>query len=315
MEPYNEEANELLRRIDPAKERKKLAEYYYANDDFLNAVATLNDLIETSPWSSELYEFRAELHLAMSDQLSAIADIKTSTKLQNDNTGGYFKLANLLYELGYASDALKSIRECLKLDPEHKDCFPLYKKIKKVEKLLTDAQNYLEAKSYEECVEAARKVTSVEKDVPMIIYEAKSLLCSCHSKSEDTTEAIRLCSDALTMQQRPNNYCDRAESYLQSEMYDDAIRDYKSALEIDDSFERAKEGLDRAQKLQKQSERRDYYKILDVKRTASKREIVKAYRKMAQKWHPDNYQTDEKMKKIAEKKFIDIAAAKEVNAS
>lgn len=31
---------------------------------------------------------------------------------------------------------------------------------------------------------------------------------------------------------------------------------------------------------------------------------------MAQKWHPDNYQGDEK--KIAEKKFIDIAAAKEV---
>lgn len=33
-------------------------------------------------------------------------------------------------------------------------------------------------------------------------------------------------------------------------------------------------------------------------------------RKMAQKWHPDNFQGDEK--KIAEKKFIDIAAAKEV---
>lgn len=32
---------------------------------------------------------------------------------------------------------------------------------------------------------------------------------------------------------------------------------------------------------------------------------------MAQKWHPDNFQ-DEKEKKKAEKKFIDIAAAKEV---
>lgn len=34
------------------------------------------------------------------------------------------------------------------------------------------------------------------------------------------------------------------------------------------------------------------------------------YRKAAQKWHPDNFQGDEK--KIAEKRFIDIAAAKEV---
>lgn len=34
------------------------------------------------------------------------------------------------------------------------------------------------------------------------------------------------------------------------------------------------------------------------------------FRKAAQKWHPDNFQGDEK--KMAEKKFIDIAAAKEV---
>lgn len=34
------------------------------------------------------------------------------------------------------------------------------------------------------------------------------------------------------------------------------------------------------------------------------------YRKAAQQWHPDNFRGDEK--KLAEKKFIDIAAAKEV---
>lgn len=112
----------------------------------------------------------------------------------------------------------------------------------------------------------------------------------------------------------PNVFCDRAEAYLSAELYDDAIRDYKSALEIDSHFERAKEGLGKAENRQKQAEKRDYYKILEVKRSATKKEIVKAYRKMAQKWHPDNYQLDEKMKKIAEKRFIDIAAAKEVSA-
>lgn len=90
-----------------------------------------------------------------------------------------------------------------------------------------------------------------------------------------------------------------------------AIADYKAALNIDEDNQRAKQGLQRAQKLQKQSETRDYYKILDVPRTASKRDIIKAYRKAAQKWHPDNFPDTEEKKK-AEKKFIDIAAAKEV---
>lgn len=79
---------------------------------------------------------------------------------------------------------------------------------------------------------------------------------------------------------------------------------------MDENFQRAKEGIERARKLQKQSERRDYYKILNVKKTATKQEIVKAYRKAAQKWHPDAYHGDQK--KMAEKKFIDVAAAKEV---
>lgn len=34
------------------------------------------------------------------------------------------------------------------------------------------------------------------------------------------------------------------------------------------------------------------------------------FRKAAQKWHPDNFKGEEK--KMAEKKFIDVAAAKEV---
>lgn len=55
----------------------------------------------------------------------------------------------------------REVRECLKLDPEHKDCFPHYKKVKKVDKFLTDCQNAVEEKLYDQCIEAALKVTSM----------------------------------------------------------------------------------------------------------------------------------------------------------
>lgn len=53
---------------------------------------------------------------------------------------------------------------------------------------------------------------------------------------------------------------------------------FQKALDIDENLQRAKEGLERAQKLKKQASKRDYYKILGVRRTANKREISKAYR-------------------------------------
>merc|ERR1712212_1297279 len=81
--------------------------------------------------------------------------------------------------------------------------------------------------------------------------------------------------------------------------------------ELDENYGPAKDGLGTAQKRQKQASKRDYYKILGVRRNAGKKEINKSYRKLAQKWHPDNFQ-DEEEKKKAEKKFMDIAAAKEV---
>ena len=45
-----------------------------------------------------------------------------------------------------------------------------------------------------------------------------------------------------------------------------AIKDYQEAINIDNNNRRAKEGIDRAQRLLKNSKKRDYYKILGVKR-------------------------------------------------
>jgi DnaJ family protein C protein 3 len=45
-----------------------------------------------------------------------------------------------------------------------------------------------------------------------------------------------------------------------------AINDFQKAANMDEGNRRAQEGLNRAQKLLKQSKKRDYYKILGVKR-------------------------------------------------
>src|SRR5262249_31686978 len=53
---------------------------------------------------------------------------------------------------------------------------------------------------------------------------------------------------------------------------------------------------------------RDYYEVLSIERTASGDEIVKAYRKLAMKYHPDRNVGDPE----AEERFKECAAAYDV---
>ncbi|KAL1132326.1 hypothetical protein AAG570_010282 [Ranatra chinensis] len=263
------------------------------------------------PWSPRLRELRSKCYIELNDSFSAILDLKSATKLQSDNTKGYYDLSILHYQIGQPHESLREVRECLKLDPDHKLCFPHYKKVKNVEKFTTSAQTAEEGKDYDTCVKSANKILKTEKEEPMIKFLAYERLCRCYLHLDEITQSLNACEEALRINKSPDVLCDRAEAYINSEMYDDAIRDYQDVLEMTDNYDRAKEGLQRAQKLQKQAEKRDYYKILGVKRTASKKEIIKAYRRAAQQWHPDNFPEGDEKKK-AEKKFIDIAAAKEV---
>ena len=56
------------------------------------------------------------------------------------------------------------------------------------------------------------------------------------------------------------------------------------------------------------AEKRDYYEVLGVSKTATADEIKKAYRKLAIKYHPDKNPGD----KAAEEKFKEAAEAYDV---
>ncbi|KAG9471731.1 hypothetical protein GDO78_023233 [Eleutherodactylus coqui] len=310
--PSNEEARMQLERTYEVEAHRAEASEASNREDYVEAISWLEKVVEYSPWDPSARELRSECHLHNGDLTKAIQDLKPTTKLRNDNRAAFLKLSKLYYILGEHEESLSQVRECLKLDQDDKDCHSHYKQVKKLSRQLESAEELVRNQRYEAAVEKFESAMKTEPNVELYRKRAKERICHCLSKSQHTEAAIKMCTEALQRDpQNPQVLKDRAEVYILSEEYERAVEDFQQAKELDGDNEEINQGLERAQKLLKQSRKRDYYKILGVKRNANKQEVIKAYRKLAQQWHPDNFQSEEE-KREAEKKFIDIAAAKEV---
>lgn len=164
--------------------------------------------------------------MGVGNTIHAISDIKSMTKLTTDNTVGFHKLALLHYQLGESEEALMEIRECLKLDPEHKDCYPFYKSLKKVAKAISAAQEAQNTQDWEECVAQAKKVLKNEPTIQRVRFHGYDKLCHCQLQGGfDLKDARKSCSDALQILEEPRIFCDRADAYLNDEMYDEVRND------------------------------------------------------------------------------------------
>lgn len=221
LDPYHQDANYWYSKIAPARDQYVFIMDAVSNSNHHHAIQMITQSLEISPWSKELREMRADSYVAVGDILSAIPDMRTVNRLSHDSTEGFYKLSHLLYQLGHVTDSLKEVRECLKLDPEHKLCFPHYKKVKKVEKALTDSRKHLEAEKFDDCIDASQSVLQMENEIPMIMFSAKQVLCSAHVKAGKHSEAIAHCREALELQKDQHVLCDRAEAYLETDMFDD----------------------------------------------------------------------------------------------
>ncbi|CAD5234329.1 unnamed protein product [Bursaphelenchus xylophilus] len=312
-EPSNDEARGKLDKVLELHETYEQIDDYLANDDYEAAERLLDQAMEYCMWDPSLHRKRAKCRMMRGDIQNAISDIKAIAKLIPDSTEVYLETSQLYYDVGDVENSLSQVRECLKLNPDHKRCFPFYKKVKKLGKMREQLEKSAKEQKWMDCLSKGQEIIKYESNVENIQWDVYRVTCKCNREAGHIAEAIQECTEVLKYG-NPDDLeilLERGEAYLLAEEWDKAIEDFQQAVNSHSDSRKAKESLNRAQKMKTQAGKKDYYKILGVKRNASKREIEKAYRKLAHKWHPDNFQ-DEKEKSKAQEKFINIAEAKDV---
>jgi len=306
------EAKTKIEEIRPLRRNVNHATALIQKKQYSHAVELLNKVIDSCPFNAEFREMRALALENLGELRKAISDLKPTVILRQDNREGYLKMSVLWYRLGDIEQSLEEVRQCLKLDQEHKQCKAHYKHVKKINKTFMKGKQFMGDSDWTEAIKRFEKVLTMEPNIPNLTVEMKLKICECFMKNGEHENAVSSAADVLAVE--PDNipaFITSSDARIQLALYEEAVEDLKKAMQIDDNYPGLKKKLEEAQRMLKQSQKKDYYKILGVPRNARKQEILKKYRKLAREWHPDNFR-DEKEKKNAEKKFIDIASAKEV---
>lgn len=88
---------------------------------------------------------------------------------------------------------------------------------------------------------------------------------------------------------------------MELKMFDDARADFQKAKDLDPNVTGVDGYLAEANQKAEKARKRDYYAILGIDKNADERDIKRAYKKMAMKYHPDRNSETEESKKLAEK--------------
>lgn len=278
--------------------------YSAAKDHFTN-------VLKVSEASTLYLLHRAFCYFKLGDSYEAIADTGKVLKLEADNLEALEVRGNAYYVLGELDMAMNHYRKALKSDPEHDGCKGGYRLVKKSQTFSSKADKAISSGDYAAAVKNLLGLVETDPEHRTLVPKAYIDLAKAYRHLKQFTECVLYAKKAIE-QNDGNAEAHRVlgNAYSDQEKLDEAVYELKRAAEISQDNEVIDE-MRRAEAALKQSKQKNYYKTLDVSRTAKLKQIKKAYREKALLWHPDKHSGDED-KASAEIQFQAVAEAYEV---
>ncbi|KAK1765648.1 TPR-like protein [Phialemonium atrogriseum] len=210
-----------------------------------------------------------------------------------------------LYAQGENDKAVQHFRKALSLDPDFKDAVKWLRIVQKLDRMKEEGNSHYKSGQWQAAIDkygAALEIDPSNKGTNSKILQNRAL---CRIKLKLYDEAIADCDRAISLD--PNYLKARktkANALGQADKWEDAVREWKAIQELEPEDRSIAKEIRKAELELKKAQRKDYYKILGIEKTADDNAVKKAYRKLAIVHHPDknpgNLEAEARFKDISE---------------
>ena len=222
------------------------------------------------------------------------------------------QMANVSRFLNDLATAKKLISDCLRMDPDNENLKENFKLIRKLEKAKKAANGLFKEKKYESAIEKYDSVILIDPTNCQFNAVIISNKATCLKLLGKKKEALNILKEALRINPKYGKaYLKKADLEEELELYEEARHSIVKAKDLDKTLDMDAR-LQRVTQKVNQKKKVDYYQVLNVDKKATQKEIKKAYRKLAMKWHPDRHSHSEEAKAEASKKFKQVVEANDV---
>ena len=287
LSPGHKDALELLPGVKSADEKFQDASALLKSGNLEKGIEAMSGVLEMAPTFEKGLLMRARASVKLGRWESVLEDMTHLLRATPTNTAALYLRGKAMLYGGDEETALTHYTQCLNYDAFDDDCKKAKEDLEKFRSSMEKANKALELTKYREASTIYLTLLEFDKNwvkVMPVIYEK---LTRCYLGMNDGAKALEMVDLMISYDDKVQvSFILKGEAYILLEEWDNAIREMQNALNLGQTNE-ARQGLHKAEKMKKMALRKDYYKILEVPKTASKKDISKSYRKLSMKYHPD----------------------------
>ncbi|RMX94402.1 hypothetical protein D0868_12310, partial [Hortaea werneckii] len=324
-----------LADLEEAEGAAKLAQEAEAKGDWETCVTQAGTAIFVAGTALDIRQRRARCRLEKGEIVEGISDLNHVLQINTGSIEPYLQIAAMtFYSLAETDKGITSVSRCLHNDPENKACSKLRKSQKAIDRTLKKFNQLVEKRQFASAV----KLLIPTADEPGLLQEVKDdtaqyreagyihpqatsglyaqlteRVCDSYMEMNNPKKASPYCTETLTY--NPTSLpalLHKAQHLLDTEDYDGALSALSTAKDAHGNTPQINDLHTKTQQALKRSKQKDYYKILNVDRDASDREIKKSFRKLTVQHHPDKAHQNGVSPEDAQRKMQAINEAYEV---